>query len=124
VGGGGRRAPGVVGVAVGEGQAAADGIELREVDRVAVAVPDGDVGAGVGLARGDRHPDDRARLVDHVAADHRGAVGRVGQDLLDDRVVLVAEVAGGDRTGGGGRPDPGPVGVAVRGSMKQGSTHA
>ena len=102
VGGRGRRAPRLVAVAVGQGERAV-GVEPGQVDRVAVAVPDRHVLACARLAGGDRHLDDRARVVDHVAAHDRSGVRGVGQDLLDDGVVLVAEVARGDRTGGGRR---------------------
>jgi hypothetical protein len=94
----GRLAPRLVAVAVGEGERPV-GVEAGQVDRVAVAAPDRDVRrraerVGTGLAGGDDQLDDRARVVDDVAADDGVGVRRVGQPLLDDGVVLVAEVAG------------------------------
>ena len=87
----GRLAPRLVAVAVGQGERAV-ALEPTQAERVAVAVVDRQVRAGIGLAGRDDQLDDRARVVDDVAADDRAAVGVVGQDLFDDRVVLVAEV--------------------------------
>ena len=62
---------------------------------ITVTVPRHEVGARVGFARGDGHGHNLAGVGDCVAADDGARrVTRVGDLILDDRVTLVAQVAG------------------------------
>ena len=82
-----------------------------------MTVPGDEVGPRVGLGCRDDELDRAAGVVDDVAADHHPGVGRVGQLLLDDRLALVTELAGGDGAGGAGRGDLGSVALAVVGEL-------